>query len=91
MKLGTNSQVNCSIRGMWRGIICGRSSLVADSWTTRPADANTYSLVATIDLARGEGKNPEVPKWLQPGYDNAISALERSASVNLQLRGRWKK
>jgi len=33
----------------------------ADSWTTRPADANTYSLVATIDLARGEGKNPEVP------------------------------
>ncbi|HEX7698185.1 MAG TPA: hypothetical protein VF394_12340 [Candidatus Acidoferrum sp.] len=38
-------------------------------------DANTYSLVATIDLARGEGKNPEVPKWLQPGYDNAISAL----------------
>ena len=38
-------------------------------------DANTYSLVATIDLARGEGKNPEVPRWLQPGYDNAISAL----------------
>ena len=55
-------------------------------------DANTYSLVATIDLARGEGKNPEVPKWLQPGYDNAISRhLQRSASVNLQLRGRWKK
>jgi hypothetical protein len=38
-------------------------------------DANTYSLVATIDLARGEGKNPKVPAWLQPGYDDAISAL----------------
>jgi hypothetical protein len=38
-------------------------------------DSNTYSLVATIDLARGEGKNPDVPAWLQPGYDNAISAL----------------
>src|SRR5437764_1712702 len=26
-------------------------------------DWNTYALAATIELARGQGKNPDVPPW----------------------------
>lgn len=38
-------------------------------------DAVTYAIISTIDLARGEGKNPEIPNWLQPGCDDAIARL----------------
>jgi hypothetical protein len=35
----------------------------------------TYDLVAAIELARTEKKNPEIPNWLKPGYDAAIYDL----------------
>jgi len=46
-------------------------------------DWNTYSIVGTIELARGEDilpsqgkrKNPEVPAWLSDGYFQAIRNL----------------
>lgn len=38
-------------------------------------DWNTYAIVATIELARDSGKNPPVPDWLEPAYDNAIQEL----------------
>jgi hypothetical protein len=38
-------------------------------------DWNTYALVATIDLARGKGSNPEVPDWFSAEYFRAIQDL----------------
>jgi hypothetical protein len=39
------------------------------------ADWNTYAIVAIIELARGKGNNPEVPKWLEEDYLRAIQEL----------------
>jgi hypothetical protein len=38
-------------------------------------DWNTYALVATIELARGKGSNPEVPDWFSAEYFLAIQDL----------------
>jgi hypothetical protein len=50
---------------------------------------NTYAMVATIELARGESddplrnkrKNPELPEWLKEGYFKAIRDLAE-AGIN---------
>lgn len=44
-------------------------------------DWNTYTLVATIELARGKGGNPEVPDWSRDAYDKALREL---ADIGLQ-------
>ena len=36
---------------------------------------NTYAIVAIIELARTEGKNPDVPEWLAEDYFQAIRKL----------------
>jgi hypothetical protein len=36
---------------------------------------NTYAIVATIDLARGNKKNPTLPRWLSNDYFDAIRKL----------------
>lgn len=46
-------------------------------------DWNTYALVAVIELARGKGKNPEVPKWLREEYFGAIQELAKLGSVEV--------
>ena len=38
-------------------------------------DWNTFAIVAIIELARKEGKNPDVPKWLEDGYFSALREL----------------
>jgi hypothetical protein len=38
-------------------------------------DWNTYAIVATIELARSIGLNPDVPKWLTSDYFAAIRDL----------------
>ena len=38
-------------------------------------DWNTYAIVVIIELARGRGTNPEVPKWLEEEYFAAIQDL----------------
>jgi hypothetical protein len=38
-------------------------------------DWNTYAIVAIIELARKEGGNPDVPKWLKEDYFRAIREL----------------
>jgi len=43
-------------------------------------DWNTYAIVAIIELARGKGNNPEVPKWLEEGYLRAIRELTESGA-----------
>jgi hypothetical protein len=36
---------------------------------------NTYAIVAVVELARGNGNNPEVPTWLPEDYFRAIREL----------------
>jgi hypothetical protein len=38
-------------------------------------DWNTYAIVAIIELARKEGKNPDVPRWIADDYFEAIGKL----------------
>ena len=38
-------------------------------------DWNTYAIVASIELARNVGENPDVPLWLRKGYEDAINRL----------------
>ena len=38
-------------------------------------DWNTYALIATIELARGRGRNPEVPEWAADAYNTALLEL----------------
>ena len=38
-------------------------------------DWNTYAIVAVIELARDNKKNPEMPKWLRDDYLQAIRGL----------------
>lgn len=46
-------------------------------------DWNTYAFVAVIELARGRGKNPEVPEWLKADYFKAIQELAETGTVEL--------
>ena len=50
-------------------------------------DWNTYAIVVVIELARDSGKNPEVPKWLQEDYFQAIRELAAVGAVEV-LRAR---
>ena len=38
-------------------------------------DWNTYAIVAIIELAHKEGKNPDVPEWIADDYFQAIRKL----------------
>ncbi len=38
-------------------------------------DWNSYAIVAIIELARGRGKNLDVPTWLEDSYFNALREL----------------
>src|SRR5215472_12864787 len=49
---------------------------------------NTYALVAVIELARGKGKNPEVPEWLKEEYFSAIQDLAKLGSTEI-LRAKY--
>jgi hypothetical protein len=46
-------------------------------------DWNTYAIVAVIELARDDGKNPEVPRWLEDDYFQAIRDLAEVGAVEV--------
>lgn len=46
-------------------------------------DWNTYAIVAVIDLARDDGKNPKVPKWLEDDYFQSIRGLAEVGAVEV--------
>jgi hypothetical protein len=46
-------------------------------------DWNAYAIVAVIELARDDGKNPEVPKWLEGDYFQAIRDLAEIGAVEI--------
>jgi len=46
-------------------------------------DWNAYAIVAIIELSRGKGRNPEVPKWLEEDYFSAIKQLAETGTAEL--------
>ena len=46
---------------------------------------NTYALVATIELARGRGRNPDVPEWARLDYEAALRELGEVGRAELPL------
>jgi len=54
--------------------------LVESYCERRVIDWNTYAIVAIIELARKEGKNPEVPQWIADDYFQAIRKLAEIGS-----------
>jgi hypothetical protein len=51
----------------------------------RVVEWNTYAMVATIELARGKGGNPDAPAWLKAAYDEAVHELARLGLAELPL------
>jgi hypothetical protein len=47
------------------------------------ADWNTYALVASIELARGNQGNPDTPEWAQGAYTEALRELAKQGLVEL--------
>ena len=48
------------------------------------ADWNTYGLLVTIELARGNGRNPKIPKHLQGAYSAAWKRLMEIGLIELK-------
>jgi len=84
-KLEAGEDVQAVWDGLWQGLHhhgdVGEASYAAVPHLVRihqqrgVVDWNTYAIVATIELARGIGTNPEVPAWLDEGYQEAIHQL----------------
>jgi hypothetical protein len=51
---------------------------------TAVLDWNTYAIVAIIELARGRGKNPPVPEWLEEDYSRAIQELAEIGAADIK-------
>jgi len=46
-------------------------------------DWNTYAITAIIELARNEGKNPDVPRWMADDYFHAIRRLAEIGTTEI--------
>ena len=46
-------------------------------------DWNLYAMVAVIELARTESRNPEVPEWLQDDYFRSIQELAKMGTKDI--------
>ncbi|MGA7312570.1 MAG: hypothetical protein WBX22_01245 [Silvibacterium sp.] len=46
-------------------------------------DWNTYAIVAIIELARREDKNPDVPRWIADDYFHAIGELAKIGTTEV--------
>ena len=47
-------------------------------------DNNGFAMVVVIELARGKGKNPELPLWLKSDYAQALWDITKYGLENLQ-------
>ena len=47
------------------------------------ADWNLYAMVAIIELARTESRNPEVPEWLRDDYFRSIQELAQMGTKDI--------
>ena len=53
--------------------------------TRGTVDWNTYAIAGMIELARHEGKNPDVPKWLEQEYFQALRDLAEIGAREILL------
>jgi hypothetical protein len=95
--LETNKNASAAWHELWYGLH-HQGDVGAASYATVPhlvriyrkrreIDWNTYAIVAVIELARDDGKNPKVPKWLEDDYFKAIRDLaEIGAAEVLQTK-----
>src|SRR5580700_781546 len=84
-RLATGQETASVWRGLWNELHhqgdVGEASyaavrqLVSIHRERSVVDWNTYSIVAVIELARTERKNPAVPEWLEKDYFSAIQEL----------------
>jgi hypothetical protein len=91
--LVTNTDTKTAWHGLWEGLHhqgdVGEASYAAVPHPVRiyrkggAIDWNTYALVAVIELARDSGKNPEMPKWLEEDYFQAIRDLAAVGAVEV--------
>jgi hypothetical protein len=51
---------------------------------SQPGDWNTYAMLATVELARREQRNPAIPDWLQEDYDLAWKDLAETGLAELK-------
>jgi hypothetical protein len=97
-KLEANEDTKTAWHQLWEGLHhqgdVGEASYAAVPHLTRiyrkrgVIDWNTYAIVAAIELARDERKNPEIPQWLREDYLRAIRELaEVGAHEVLQTKG----
>ena len=92
-KLDTSKDTNAAWHVLWEGLHhqgdVGEASYAAVPHLARiyrkrgVIDWNTYALVAVIELARDDGKNPQVPKWLEEDYFQAIRDLAELGAVEV--------
>ena len=85
LKLETSKDTKAAWNELWEGLHhqgdVGEASYAAVPHLVRiyrdrgGSEWSTYAIVATIELARASGKNPEVPEWLKEDYFHAIRTL----------------
>jgi hypothetical protein len=85
LNLETNKNTQAAWHELWEGLHhqgdVGEASYAAVPHLVRiyrehgVLDWNTYAIVAVIELARDNKKNPEMPKWLKHDYLQAIRDL----------------
>jgi hypothetical protein len=96
-RLDTSKDTNAAWRDLWEGLHhqgdVGEASYAAVPHLVRiyrkgaATDWNTYAIVAVIELARDDSKNPPVPIWLEEDYFQAIRDLaELGAAEVLQTK-----
>jgi hypothetical protein len=92
-KLDSSKDTNAAWHVLWEGLHhqgdVGEASYAAVPHLARiyrkrgVIDWNAYALVAVIELARDDGKNPPVPKWLEEDYFQAIRDLAELGAVQV--------
>ncbi len=46
-------------------------------------DYNSFALTVAVELARGQGQNPEMPDWLKQDYNEALWDMAKYGCANL--------
>jgi hypothetical protein len=92
-KLDANKDTNAAWHDLWEGLHhqgdVGEASYAAVPHLVRiyrkggAIHWNTYAIVAVIELARDDGRNPPIPGWLEEDYFQAIRELAERGAVEI--------
>jgi hypothetical protein len=92
-KLEANTDTRAAWHQLWEGLHhqgdVGEASYAAVPHLVRiyrqrgVFDWNTYGIVGTIELERGQRKNPDLPKWLEDDYFQAFRDLAEVGAAEI--------